>query len=170
MTDSKETPEPRKVIDGSAAAAASPSAVAVNDPVPATRFCVSELVHHRYDCDPDTGREKGRTSLIEFHVTQGIPPEKWSKFQGLGMLKANTPPKQQGGMGMVQREYRFNIYAETVEEAWDKFESFNERGAKQAEDSFRQEYAEWQKAMSRQIALPGHQGGAGILGPGGQPL
>jgi hypothetical protein len=154
------------VIDGSVTADASSADVAVNE---ATVFCVTELVHHQYQCDPNSGRELGRLSMIEFGVTQGTPPEKWSKFQGIGMLTANTPPQPQG-MGTVRREYRFNIYAETVAEAWEKFESFNERGAKQAEDSFRREFTEWQQAKASQLALVGGGQPGGLIDPSGRPL
>ena len=164
MTDEKSNPAPSKLIEGSVNANAGPSGVAVNED---TRFCVSELVHHRYDCDPTTGKERGRISMIEFLVTQGTPPTKWSRFQGIGMLTADTPAPPQG-WGRQQREYRFNIYSESVEEAWSKFEEFNKRGAKQAEDSFRREFAEWQKLQASRLAVVGG-GGRGLLDAAGNP-
>lgn len=161
-----ETKGPRKLIEGGVAAQAGVADAKVNQPM---RFCVRETVHHRYDCHPETGREMGRLSMIEFEVTQGTPPEKWSKFQGLGMLTASTPSPPQG-MGQVRREYRFNIYAESVEEAWEKFEEFNKRGAVQAEESFRSEFAAWSQQQQSRLAVVGPGAAQGLLASDGRPL
>jgi len=170
MTDDQETDEapkgPSKQIEGSVSSQAGSADVAVNQPL---RFCVRETVHHRYDCHPETGRELGRLSMIEFDITEGSPPEKWSKFQGLGMLTANTPPPPQG-MGQVRREYRFNIYVETVAEAWEKFEEFNKRGAAQAEESFRREFAQWSQAQQSRLAVVGPGAAQQLIDHAGRPL
>jgi len=171
MTDDQETDEapakgPRKIIEGDVGAEAGAADIAMNKPV---RFCVRETVHHRYDTHPDTGRELGRLSMIEFEVTQGTPPEKWSKFQGLGNLTANTPPPPQG-MGQIRREYRFNIYCDELKDAWAKFEEYNERGAKQAEDSFRREFAQWSQTQQNRLAVVSGPQAAALLDSSGRPL
>lgn len=166
MTDEQETPGPHKLVEGGVDAQAGAADVAVNQSV---CFCVRETVHHRYECDPESGRELGRLSMIEYDITEGPTPEKWSKFQGLGNLTANTPPPPQG-MGQVRREYRFNIYAETVEEAWAKFDEFNKRGAAQAEESFRREFTAWSQTQQGRLAVVGPGTAKQLLASDGSPL
>jgi hypothetical protein len=177
MTDETEEPQeaeakgPQRVIEGGVAAAAGDAGVAINQPqaIEPVRFCVREVVHHRYGCHPDTGQELERHSLIEYEVISGTPPDKWSTFKGLGMLRAQTPPPPMG-MGNVQREYRFNIHAETIEEAWEKFEDFNKRGAAQAEESFRREFAQWSQNQQQRLAVvQDPRAVQHVLGPDGTP-
>lgn len=168
MTDESEEKSAQggKVIEGGVAAQAGSAEATLNQ---ATRFCVQERVHHRYACDPASGRELQRHTLLEYVVTFGDPPEKWCKFQGLGFLTANTPPPPMG-MGTIRREYRFNILSDSLEEAWSKFEGFNERGAAQAEEAFRREFAEWSNVQAQRLAVVQGPGAAqALLGPDGRP-
>lgn len=169
MTDEPDEAPPKpKLIDGSVDAVAGAAQVAINDAPEPVRFCVREIVHHRYACHPESGKELERHTLIEYEVLFGDPPPKWSRFQGLGLLTASTPPPPLG-MGNQRREYRFNIYAEDVDEAWSKFEEFNKLGAAQADAAFRREFAAWSAQQQQRLAVVGPGAAAGILDAHGQP-
>jgi hypothetical protein len=169
---------PRKVIEGSVAAQAEGAAIAINDPasapvqgtaqqevlVPPT-FYFREIIHTRVTHAPTAeGIVRQGVQLIERIPEGGEWPQDLARFQGVGQLNANTP------QGPIQRNYRFDVPAVNLEQAWSNFDDAAMRGSANAEREFRVQYQAALRAQADQIAVPTPGQAARILGADGRPL
>ena len=181
MTERKPT---GRVIEGTVAAQASGASVAVNRPPtegvpveapagdgPATPiqvplpFFFREVTHNRV-----TPVRQGdqivlnMVALIERVHEGGTWPEGVARFQGVGRIDAPQTP-----IGPVSRNYRFDIPARTLEEAWANFDDASGRGSEQAKQQLRDEIAAALRAQASQIAVPTPAQASRILGADGRP-
>lgn len=164
-----------RVIEGDVNGAAGSASVAVNRPSEAIAvesdglpppFFYREVQHNRV-----TPTRQGMSiilnmvALIERAPEGGPWPEGVARFQGLGRIDAPQTP-----IGPISRNYRFDIPARTLEEAWGNFEGASGRGSEQATQQLREEIASVLRQNAERIAVPTPGQAARILGADGRPV
>lgn len=165
----------RKIITGNVEAKASEASIAMNAPpegipvegapqLPPT-FYFREITHNRVrHFSVPEGFGRALQSLVERVPEGGEWPQDMARFQGIGRLDAETP------QGMVRRDYRFDVPAVNLDEAWQNYDEATKRGAVQAERAFREEYSAMMRAQAQQIAVPTPGAARGILDANGRLL
>lgn len=165
----------RKIITGNVEAKASEAAIAMNAPtegipvegstsVPPA-FYFREVTHNRVRHVPvPEGFGRALQALVERVPEGGEWPQDMARFQGIGRLDAETP------QGVIRRDYRFDIPAVNLDEAWQNYDEAAKRGAVQMERAFREEYSAMMRAQSQQIAVPPPGAARGLLDANGRLL
>lgn len=104
--------------------------------------------------------DKGAT-IIQHHIVDGLPPEDFPLFLGIGFIQIPTP------MGEIEEKISVRIKATDLKEAFAKFKSTMETEgpaeARKIVESIRRKIIEAQKQQSGRIVM------ANQMPPGPQP-
>lgn len=104
-------------------------------------------------------------TLVERITEGGTWPDGVARFQGVGQVNAETP------RGQINRQYRFDIPAHTLDEAWANFDAAAQRGSALAIQQMRAEVAQMMRGPGAGggLVVPGPGAAARILGADGRP-
>lgn len=172
----------KKVVEGSVDAHAGAAEVALNQVGRPTEsiavegqteqtgalpppFYFREVSHVRvkHVLSPEGMVREGQT-LVERVSEGGEWPQDLSRFHGIGALQFQTP------QGPKRQEYRFEVPAVNLEQAWANFDDASTRGAAQAVADFRAQMASLMRSQQGGLVVPAPGAASRLLGTDGKVL